>query len=467
MGAADVAYVAQFGEHQAWNDLHDAHSWQPLSPLQVNESQKVQEAHFNAFFRPRHALRHALAPAQRLGWKMRIVLHCLGRWAAASVWFRLHASLRARAILKRRMRQFCTGAAKHRQETLESWLEYWRDSESKAQDELRTRLRNTRAMTGMTAERAGQVALAQVMTSTCDAVKCRVLWQLYWLLRAQVAVQRMEHWARWQGLLQQRCTLLSRFEVSGRPLPHHAGPDFQSQSPVSLRAINATLFLLALQTPRFRYRAGVEVTFKELVRLSNAPQRVFHPGEPEARLRHASAVVTAFADSPLCSSRAWLVQRHAMPVPIIPQIAWRLPMCPDADDTEVDERVDPTQLRRVRPPLLRSHSARFASPVHRRLPRATSDALLPAGGVSSSPERPRQLPALPSPPSSPPKSPPADFPRALSALDSLGSADVVIFSRQLGTSRSPTKAVLRPPRHATLLASRGPDGAAGLLVEDD
>eukprot|EP00668_Euglena_longa_P009741 GGOE01011777.1.p1 GENE.GGOE01011777.1~~GGOE01011777.1.p1 ORF type:complete len:312 (+),score=64.39 GGOE01011777.1:251-1186(+) len=208
------------------------------------------------------------------------------------------------------------------------------------------------------------------MTPTCEEVKVQVLWELYWLLLAQTAKKKDVYWARWRALQRQRQRI--RWRLLNRPQPSGVQPhDFQNSEPVSLRAVNAALFVMLLQAPRFCYRPGKEVTLTELLLLANAPQPVFH--EEDVRLRHASGVVTAFLDSPLCSDEAWLRKRFTMPVPLIPRRIWRMET--DSPNSAADgepptsakDRVSPTPFfhhcRPGRLPYKSSGSVQSSSPL--------------------------------------------------------------------------------------------------------
>eukprot|EP00667_Euglena_gracilis_P007070 EG_transcript_7141 len=360
---------------------------------QLETSEAVQRAHFDAFFRPQHSISHPLPASQDLNRTARILKHCMGSWVSGGIWVRVYAALQTRLLLKRRLRARCTSLLAHRKATLGAWLAYWREAETMAHRELQARSRGAKDGTCMTARRAEQVARAQVMTSTSDDVKRQVLWQLYWLLRSQVAFLKLEHWRQWCLLAQQRRRILSLHA----PEPEKHGPDIQNRQPITLRAVDAALFILALQTPRFRVRPGHELTLPELVRLAAAPQRVCPPGEEDVPLRHASSVVTAFADSPLCTHPFWLYHRYAMPVPIVPALSWGVDPLSDAaadpPGPEEDGRASPR--RRSSPS--QTDSGWHSPPRHpnatslriRTLTKSIAFSLRLQRGV------PRQLPALP------------------------------------------------------------------------
>eukprot|EP00667_Euglena_gracilis_P006895 EG_transcript_6964 len=317
------AYVDHFGEYAEWNQLHDLSEWQPRSARHAAGSEGLQRAHFQAFFRAQHPLRHPADLDMSLVDLTARVLNGLRRWGTGVVWLRFHRAIRMQAYLKRRVCGRSRAVAAERVRVLEGWLAYWHDAETKAQEDLRTRMRSTRGVGTMNAEKAGQVAVAQLMVSTPEEVKVQVLWELYWLLHAQVGMQTKAYCKQWLALQLKRRLLAGRVRPSIDPhFAAKADPDFYDNKPCTLRAVNAALFVLALRPPRFRYRAGIEVTFRELVRLANAPHVMHRPGDAEPKLKHASSVVTAFLDSHLCHSAQWLAQRHGAATPLVPPLSW-------------------------------------------------------------------------------------------------------------------------------------------------
>eukprot|EP00667_Euglena_gracilis_P016135 EG_transcript_16855 len=320
---AHDTHMLQFGEPPEWNDLHDCTEWRLPSDSPVG-SEKVQRSHFEAFFRATHRLRCTLVLSRTLAHTMQALKDALRRWNTSPLWLQLRWGLRLRLLLKRRVRALCTAAAQRRRETLESWLAYWEEGEARVHDQVRARLAQSPkgGTAGLTAAQAGQLAEVRVLASTPEQVKQRVLWELYWLLHTQYATQKHEHWVRWRALLRKQAALREQQARATRRSSPRFALDFMHREPVTLRAVNAALFVEALQAPRFRYRAGCEVTLPELMRLATAPQRVFAPSDVEVPLRHASAVVTTFQDSPLCSDPAWLHRRYGRPVPLIPEQTW-------------------------------------------------------------------------------------------------------------------------------------------------
>eukprot|EP00668_Euglena_longa_P020445 GGOE01025420.1.p1 GENE.GGOE01025420.1~~GGOE01025420.1.p1 ORF type:complete len:516 (-),score=91.68 GGOE01025420.1:1125-2672(-) len=313
-------YVVRFGEHSEWNSLHDSAEWQPLTTIEVEASEPVQHCHFSTFFVAAHGTRHALSPRRNLCLTLRGVRNCLEQWKVSRPWLQLRRGLRIRMLLRRRVRALAV-AMKQRLNTLESWLTFWNDTEAKAQEDLRSRSRSPRAFAPMTAGQAEQMAVAQVMTSTSQKVKCQVLWELYWLLYAQTRIQKDLQWARWRTLLQRRQNL--RAQRAPARHPQSKVVDFTQDEPVSLRAVNAALFVMALQPPCFNYQAGHEVTFKELLRLANSPQPVFRSSAVDSWMRHAPGIITAFMDSHLCREAAWLRKRFTVSTSLIPPQTWR------------------------------------------------------------------------------------------------------------------------------------------------
>eukprot|EP00667_Euglena_gracilis_P004781 EG_transcript_4806 len=455
----DAAYVAQFGDWMDWNALHDGNDWQQLTNDQVAASDAVQRCHFSAFFCAAHKTRYPLSPTRSLGRTMRAVRDCFVRWKTDWIWLHLRRALRTRVLLKRHVRALSSAARQHRTATLEGWLSYWREAETKAQHEVRAKLRSGKPLT---ADWAGPTAWAQVMTATCEEVKAQVLWELYWLLLAQASIAKHSYWMRWRALQRQRQKLLWAQQVPADPTALDSKPtlDFWNNEPVSLRGIDAALFVLALQAPRFRYRAGEEVTLRELVRLANAPQPVFRPHEVDVRLRHASGVVTAFLDSPLCREAAWLRRRFARSLPLIPPRTWRLesspspavtfsPKPPDRDAPAgvpaAEERSSLFQQRRLGDfPASLSAPTASPSPLRRHPPHFLSPCPASAGRGRSSSAGRRPASSAPAPTSIP--NPPPTRP----ASHRTGSMPEVSCPASASPFCPPAKPVLKaPPRTLT------------------
>eukprot|EP00668_Euglena_longa_P008233 GGOE01009912.1.p1 GENE.GGOE01009912.1~~GGOE01009912.1.p1 ORF type:complete len:507 (-),score=90.39 GGOE01009912.1:853-2340(-) len=456
----DIAHMAQLWERNEWNALREAEEEQPPPDRAVKGSDALQCCHFGAFFTAAHGTRHPLSPTQRMGVTVQIVLHCLRRWATEGIWLHLRRTLRARVLMRNRIRMHRSSSSRQRTETLEGWLTYWQDAEAEAHRGLQ-RMQSIRLVGNSGAEWASQMAQAQVMTSTCEEVKLQVLWELYWLLLIQTSRKRHAYWLRWQTLQRQRQTLHWQLAASSdtkSPL------DFWNNEPVSLRAVNAALFVMALQPPRFRYRPGKEVTLTQLLLLANAPQPMCHVSEGDLWLRHVSGVVAAFIDSSLCDDSAWLRKRFAMSVPLIPRRTWRPPTTtPRSGGGEPLDRCEgdkppsvrsmeerSSSLRQRRPGSLPSidsgRSSRGASPVlHRHMsqsPRASSVVQERAPSVE------RSLPAIPRTGSSP------DLPAAASPRQP--STPVRQNSSHLGS----LKPILRVPP-LRIGAAPAPPGDAG------
>eukprot|EP00667_Euglena_gracilis_P022820 EG_transcript_25531 len=243
-----ASYVRCFGTHAEWNGLYDVKAWQPSVDAQGLE--KVQHAHFCAFFQTREHLSNPLPGAMKLADVMRIVRHGLHRFVGGGAWLRFHQALRIRLYFRRRVVPVCRRLAAARSAVLEEWLAYWRECEHRAKEELRSQVHSKRLVYALGARRAGQQALAHALATTPDRMKVKVLWQLYWLLRLQTASATKAYWREW-FLLQ---AMREAFLVSPPPASRR---DFSPLcEPLTLRAVNAALFVKALQVPRFTPRAG-------------------------------------------------------------------------------------------------------------------------------------------------------------------------------------------------------------------
>eukprot|EP00667_Euglena_gracilis_P026974 EG_transcript_32966 len=161
------------------------------------------------------------------------------------------------------------------------------------------------------------MAFAQTMAGTPDDEKGQVLWDLYWLLQTQTNALLKSYWTQWFELLYMRRL------IQARP-PQVDTEDFNMHNePVSLRAIDAALFIHALRKPKPLFTAGKDIKMAELLRLASAPTGPIlgldKNGDP---IRQISPVVSAFQQSPLCRRRNWLATRLQQEQPVIPPRTW-------------------------------------------------------------------------------------------------------------------------------------------------
>eukprot|EP00668_Euglena_longa_P002716 GGOE01003172.1.p1 GENE.GGOE01003172.1~~GGOE01003172.1.p1 ORF type:complete len:574 (-),score=81.71 GGOE01003172.1:1309-3030(-) len=315
----EVSYVDKFGTHAEWNDLHDGREWQPPDNKDLQRSENVQHAHFCAFFHNREHLCNALPEKMKVVDVMGIVMCGLRSFLLSGIWLRLRRALRVRVFFKSRVVASCLHVRGFRDSVLDEWMQYWQDCEQHAKDELRSRCSSRRLAIAINVRRAGQQALAHALSATPDRMKVEVLWQLYWLLRMQASAAVKAYWCEWFALQAKRKKLLSN--------PHAISyADFSdAHQPLTLRAVDAALFVKGLQFPRFHAKPGREVMFKELVRLANAPNVPFVPDEENTSepMHPPTSVTAAFASSPLCSNPKWFLQRCQQQTPLIPPLAWQ------------------------------------------------------------------------------------------------------------------------------------------------
>eukprot|EP00667_Euglena_gracilis_P004510 EG_transcript_4533 len=427
-----ASYVHRFGTHTEWNGLYDVKAWQPAVGGQGSEN--VQRAHFCAFFHAREHLSNPLPRAMKLADVMRIVLHGLHRFVGGGAWLRFHQALRMRLYFRRRVVPVCRRLAAAREAVLDEWLAYWREAEHRAKEELRSQVHSKRLAYALGVRRSGQQALAHALAATPDCMKVKVLWQLYWLLRLQTASATNAYWREWFLLRAMR----EAFLVSPPPPSRR---DFSPRrEPLSLRAVNAALFVKALQAPHFTPVAGRDVTFKELVRLANAPNVPFVHEKGTATLLHVpSSVVIAFQTSPLCTDTGWLLSRLHQPLPVVPPLSWH-PVLPQGDEGDLrPEELEGESELVVEVPTL-EHKASLH---HRRLqPHGAASSLSPIrvhcsppdGGASTTKDGLLSpLPHLSARQSSQVRSPaPLSEPRRT-------------FSNGLRRSRSPLSSLVDPP----------------------
>eukprot|EP00668_Euglena_longa_P008239 GGOE01009919.1.p1 GENE.GGOE01009919.1~~GGOE01009919.1.p1 ORF type:complete len:544 (-),score=129.64 GGOE01009919.1:498-2129(-) len=337
-------YISRFGQHETWNDLYRMEDWQPHKMEEVELSEAVQRAHLSAFFADQYGLRYPVSPLLALDATMAMIRGSIQQLSAGSLWYRLQLGLKVRIVMRRFLQRKIEGRGprESRERLLDGWLQYWREAEAKAWAAHRGHVNlSTAQRAAFGAPGAPPPSSAASLALVPDSVKARVLWELYWLLHAQTLRERSLYWTRWWALLRKRQKLRSQVS-SLHQLRNYVDEttDFLGNDPVSLRAINATLFVMALQVPHFRYRAGEEVTLKLLLLLANAPQQVFHVNDPDAWVRPTSGVVDAFLDSSLCTDPTWLRARLNLSVPVIPLRTWRVdllhvPRCTSFCSSEV------------------------------------------------------------------------------------------------------------------------------------
>eukprot|EP00667_Euglena_gracilis_P006782 EG_transcript_6844 len=313
--AQSLSYVARFGQDAGWNGLHETRDWQPASPHDINNSEAVQRAHFTAFFALANDLRFGLCPKSKVLDVVARVQYVLCKMRSSRTWLVLRRALKAHVTFKRCTREFRYQVTAGRQLLLADWIGYWRDAELKAQNDLRRQLQSPKLLQLMSPRKARQFALAHALTFTPEAVKERILWDLYWLLRVQYGRRLTAHLARWIRLTRRRARL------RGYPPPMDTA-DFFRGEPRTLRAVNAALFVSALQEPKFDLQVGRGIHFKDLLQFAGLQHSRPDPPALPPALKDASPTAVAFLASPLCREPKWLLARFAALHPPIPPFNW-------------------------------------------------------------------------------------------------------------------------------------------------
>eukprot|EP00667_Euglena_gracilis_P006168 EG_transcript_6223 len=281
-------------------------------------AEDVQRSHFSAFFMPHHAISHPLPPKTSLTQTMRILTDGLNKVAQNSPWLRLQLHLKVRRTLRKRA-QFLAAAAAQRAETLDSWLAYWEAEEGRIQQGFRQHLQSPAALQEMLRGPRGTVA--RCTTAVASALKVQVVWELYWILRAQHNHRLKLHEQRVQALIARRRDILQGRLQSGS---NHSGVDFWQGEPQTLPAVTAALFVLSLQKPKFQYVAGQAIKATELLRLANAHLTDGAWGSPaDSPLGpQSSPTLLAFLRSPLLTEPEWLKARTWQAQPLLPVLSW-------------------------------------------------------------------------------------------------------------------------------------------------
>eukprot|EP00668_Euglena_longa_P027929 GGOE01034985.1.p1 GENE.GGOE01034985.1~~GGOE01034985.1.p1 ORF type:complete len:478 (-),score=119.37 GGOE01034985.1:1346-2746(-) len=311
--ASSGRFEAHLEERPNWAELYDAKDWLAMeegSPRFLSEGQ--QRRQFLAFFPVIFPLRHCPPEGLPLFHNIKAVRHLLDKHTAV-VWFQLLRKVRSRCAFRRHIRNHIEQQRKEREIVLESWMGYWRTMEMKATVEVRKQIQAPQpAVT--TPQQQAKMALRRSFMVTPDGVKTEVLWQLYWLLHAQLNQQIKVHWDRWLALNHQRTELRKSTDDTFRL-------DFSQGVPQTLRAVNAALFIQELQQPQKRFPTGRVVTFKEMLRLADC----FNDLPDWVELQSPASITSAmagFLTSPLCTDSRWMAARYNQPTPVIPKCSW-------------------------------------------------------------------------------------------------------------------------------------------------
>eukprot|EP00668_Euglena_longa_P008238 GGOE01009918.1.p1 GENE.GGOE01009918.1~~GGOE01009918.1.p1 ORF type:complete len:466 (-),score=93.13 GGOE01009918.1:1869-3266(-) len=392
-------YISRFGQHETWNDLYRMEDWQPHKMEEVELSEAVQRAHLSAFFADQYGLRYPVSPLLALDATMAMIRGSIQQLSAGSLWYRLQLGLKVRIVMRRFLQRKIEGRGprESRERLLDGWLQYWREAEAKAWAAHRGHVNlSTAQRAAFGAPGAPPPSSAASLALVPDSVKARVLWELYWLLRAQTGRALTRHWQRWIGLLQQRRTLKEQpTQIESR--------DFLRFQPQTLAGVNAALFVTYLQEPCMPVVPGRQIRFAELVRLTLAPN-IFTEGEAavDHALRHVSPTLIAFLDSELCHDPEWFRERYTNQERLhllVPPMAWKPPGLLLVDVSSLPTPTSPARGRNLSAlqPQFSPGKQRFNLPaIDSPLGRRAGSAQSPLSPLAQSPTRTLSKTLLPS-----------------------------------------------------------------------
>eukprot|EP00667_Euglena_gracilis_P007434 EG_transcript_7505 len=237
------------------------------------------------------------------------------------MWLAIEKRLKVRCTMRRYAVPVCRGLKQEREKVLEELLDYWHSCEAKSQEVVRVRKSSCVAWNPMTSSLAHSLARASM--NTPDGLKATVVWDLYWLLRAQHNVKAKAYWRRWYALHRRRAELRQEVLEGSYKGSSELNDvlDATHVETMSLPTVNAAIFLMAMQPPRFQAEVGRHVTVQDLVRLANGNLKMDFSefGDvPWAELRRIPPTVFPFLSSQLCDDPNWLRQRCLQAIPVIP-----------------------------------------------------------------------------------------------------------------------------------------------------
>eukprot|EP00667_Euglena_gracilis_P003741 EG_transcript_3752 len=338
---------------------HPTGPWQAPGEAYVNRSSKLQHCHFNSFFAAAHGLRRSLHQSTPVEEVLRVVGAGLRYLARARLWLRVLRAFRAEGCVRRVPRLLGPKVRRQHAACTRQWLAAWTAADADPPGVgSGARERAALGTSGRGLPPPGTPTSApRVSLPVTPALRGQVLWELYWLLRAQHQLRLKRYWAAWMKLMARRAALRwHRVDaVPGGPVS--AALDFWDGEAQSLPAVNAALFVLALQEPRFNYDVGSSLPLKELRRIAEAHlYPVWDPRLPRT-LQRATPTILAFLASPLCTEPDWLLERCQRPVPLIPEFSPKL--LTDRRSQSVPHILDTEAMPLSRPPnphTLRRHT---------------------------------------------------------------------------------------------------------------
>eukprot|EP00667_Euglena_gracilis_P013177 EG_transcript_13583 len=274
-------------------------------------SERLQHCHFQTFLASNYRFRNPVGTEVKIGEVTDTVLSCLRLHGSASIWVQTLLRIKQFSRHQTRLLRLHQKLRLRREMVLNDWLNYWRDCEDKVRNKIRIAHSSDTFIPSEKADKSKR-ALANAMAITPDSIKIQVLWMLYWLLWTQTARDGVEYWTEWLDLLRAKIQAQMEEKVAlNSNVAHRATMD-----------VLVTVIVKAMQVPKFHYRVGHEITFKELSRLATPTSSAEYPGLPP----DAPQYLPAFLDSPLCDDPDWIVWRCTQPSPIIPPCTWTPPV---------------------------------------------------------------------------------------------------------------------------------------------
>eukprot|EP00667_Euglena_gracilis_P011046 EG_transcript_11254 len=296
-----------------WCALHCDFQW----TTKTESAESLERAHFHAIFGQRFPMRHAGDPASLpIGAATSTAKAALQRGVEVRLWCLMLKHARILVRTRNHLIALCQENRRRRATLLEAWKQYWTDCEDRRQQRLRHKLH---AEPPQYARHPSRHALPRAMAVTPEAMKEKVLWELYWILKAQYGHETAEYWNR-------------LFDV------RHEYQQLREKGIGTARKL-AEFFIVATQAPSFHFEMGADVVFKDLINFAGSHDHRFvaamggelagdtpEAGQPMAACScPAHNTYATFLRHPLCRHPDWLQARHANCLPLVPPLPCAIP----------------------------------------------------------------------------------------------------------------------------------------------
>ena len=299
-----------FDPSQDFDGLHEDQEWSVASSSGADNG-SLDRRHFNSLFAKTHPIRRLVGPATVLVEVMQVLVGTLKWLPTARVWVHALSMIKNVVRFKKRLRAHRIESRRNRHKLLDAMLQYWRASERK----LEKHLRKTAQAPGAIPEKR---QLSAHHLATChipDVIKQRVIWELYWVLREQFSHALAQHNVRLRQALRERAIAAAALHDCQHYFSHLRPSDAKDRV-----LLDATIFVLILQTPKFRFAPHGALNHRELMRLANETSLPRHhlPGQ-----RQPTTFAHSFMASPLCTDPRWMLRSNSMCWPLIPPLTWQ------------------------------------------------------------------------------------------------------------------------------------------------